>query len=169
MISGEFDGRRMAATAQIVDQAMESYAASSGTWRRFLTTLLRDSCKFDLAPLRLALVQRGELLSRQGQTKLAALAFGSALGFPTPMDGFERTPVVAAFCSAWLDTHATPARLDVAILVMEGCAANSEEVTKRRHLVIELLRECLVLEPNAAAIIIATATRSGIDESELRR
>ena len=123
----------------------------------------------ELAPLRQILINAGEAAFLRGDLLLASHALGSGLSLPWQGDSDRRTRLLETFCAAWLETRPTSARLDVVLLMVEALGRRISSVARRRHDVLDLVRECLVLNPGAETIIVAAAQHNGIQEGELLR
>ena len=154
--------------APLLEQAMSSYCDSVGAWQRFVRSVLTGPYGDGPDQVQRALLEHGEAAFKKGDLARAAKCLGSGLSFPWYGNAEGRKRSLGQFCEAWLETQPTQARVDVALLLIEGCGMGVPITVLRRHLVMDALRECLVVEPAGTWLITATAELSGIRETELR-
>lgn len=155
-------------SAPLIEDAIKNYCDSVGAWQRFIGLTLSGPHGKDLAVMQRQLFVDGQRAYKLGELSRAAKSLGSGLSLPTYGVVEERSEILQDFCEAWLETRPTQPRVDVALLMIEAHGRNVPVAIERRHRVIEVLRECIVIEPGGSWLIIATAEAKGIKETELR-
>jgi hypothetical protein len=151
-----------------IHEAMACYASSHGAWQRYLRREVLSSGIQNFAGLQEELARAGKAALHNDEPGLGAKYAAAALNLPWMRGMEERAELLETFCSCWFKVRPTAARQDVVTLIIEAYGRNVPSLVHRRHQIIDVIRECLVIDPAFAQLVIAMAGRHGIQEQELR-